>query len=479
MLRRTSYRCISSFDCHPSMAWPFTPMGTQQKDSKKALEAALQSKPTITTASNGVRIISQDLNEPVAAIGVYNKQAGAKYDPRAKPGLNYVMRCSLMLSNMEDTMFQFDKQLRSVGASFEHEELHKKYLGWKTEVQRDSYKSILGSMCNGCTVPRFQNVEIDRYRDQMDNIYEEFRFRTPRKYCVERLEGIAFYKEPLGRSRFVLPASNDYCSPEALMSHFSVTFRPENVILAGVNVDHMDLVNAYESAEYKLSASAPHHAAAANSAERTRIDAVAASESEEGNQYHEMGEAIEFEKRHEAMSTNPLFIDETIFAIGWCTNGRADPSVYAATLVAQEYLNIALGNATRQRDSREQDIESFYSPFESAGLIGMTARVYPGSAHLAQRKILQTMDGAFDADRHGLAVQRAVTRFFHGHLELRRDYLDFLATQPEPMAAAAFMETLRGVQPKDVKTVLQDCRARRPSQFATGIKSSLVSLAKL
>ena len=477
MLRRTSQRHIATFDVQPSLSWGFNPVFT--KAVPKALEPVLSTAPTVTTTSNGVRIITQDLSEPVSAIGIYNKQAGAKYDPLVKPGLNYVLRCSLMLSNMEDSMFQFDKKIRSVGGSFEHDEKYKKYLGWKTEVQRDSYKSILTSMCNGCTIPRFHGVEVDRYRDQMDNIYEEYRWKTPRKYVVERLEGIAFYKEPLGQSRFVLPSSNDLCSPEALLNHYCTVFRPENVIIAGVNVDHLDLFNEYESADYKLSSSSPHIADAAKSAERARIDGIAAGEANEKDQYQEMSESTELEKRHEAMSTNPNFIEETIFAMGWCTNGRANSKSYAATIVAQEYINIALGASVRLRDTREQDVESFYSPFETAGLLGMTARVYPNEAHIAQRRMIQTMTYAAKAECHEMAVHRAVTRFFHDHLELRRDYIDFLATQEQPMSAAEFIEILRGVQAADVRSVFEECLARQPSQFATGFQSSLVPLRKL
>ena len=458
------------------MSWPFNTPGAPAREPAKTAPSLVER----TTASNGVTIVSHDLNDPVSLVGFYNKHAGAKFDPRSKPGLNFVMRCSLMQSNMDDSAFQFDKLVRSAGGSFEHQEIRKKYLGWKLEVQRDAYKPIFNFMCNGIAVPRFQSVEIDRYRDTMDNIYEELRFKTPRQYCVERLEQISFYKEPLGQSRYVLPSSNDYCSPEGLLNHYSAIFDPENVILVGLNVNHRELVNAFEASSYKLSKSAPHFQAADVSVERAYINSVAKGEAREKTQYIEQSESIELEKRSREMTTNPLFIDETIFAIGWCTNGASGIAKYAATLVALQYLDIALGTATHQRDGREEDIQTFYTPYQTAGMMGMTARVHPEKARDAQNRVLKTMETASAlTSAHESAVQRAMLRFHHDHLELRRDYADFLATSDESAAPADVMKALQGVKPRDVMKVFDGCRSRRPSQFATGTHSTLTSLRKL
>src|SRR5688572_25802898 len=72
----------------------------------------------ISKLQNGARVITHDRNGPQVTIGGY-VELGAQYDPASAPGLNYVLRWAMSSSNMDNSLFQLDRNARSVGAARE------------------------------------------------------------------------------------------------------------------------------------------------------------------------------------------------------------------------------------------------------------------------------------------------------------------------------------------------------------------------
>eukprot|EP00759_Apiculatamorpha_spiralis_P015831 PhF_6_TR22357/c0_g1_i1/m.31670/K00415/QCR2, UQCRC2; ubiquinol-cytochrome c reductase core subunit 2 len=471
MLRRTSLKCISEFNGHPPMRVAF--------DNSVRIhvpQTISNGNVHVTVASNGARIITHDFGGPISAVGVYNMAAGAKADPKEKPGLNYVLRCGMMLSNINDSMFQFDRHVRSVGASFEHQELRKQYLGWKLEVRRDKFQGPFGVMLNSITVPRFMEVEIDRYRDTMDAVNEELRWKQPRLHCQDQVEQVAFYKEPCGGARYVPPSINDDISGKALLAQYCSVFLPRNIVVVGVDIDHASLLAAYENAEYPHSASAPHFREAST---------AALTSGDEASQYQPGREFVFAEKRYKEMSTKPYLENETISALAWRAKGFTNIKEYATALVAQQLVDVAIGDGARVPSGLDRGIRSFYSPYDTAGAIGVTIRTDPKDAVDTLKKAVDLVQASASESNFKSAVQRAQVRFFHDNIELRRDYADFLAQSigyqgnKQIRTPQSTLDAIRNVSFGDVKAAIDYSLGANPCLYVTGEVDQFPSLKQL
>lgn len=169
-------------------------------------------------SSNGVRIVSHDFDGAHTAVAVY-VDAGPKYDPLACPGLSYVMQYALQTSNMNSSLFQLDRTMRSTGNAYGHGEVRKRFLTWKAEGRRDMWERPFEMIATGVVAPRFHESDVERFRDTMDNQLKELRWQNPREYCTDAVETVAFFKEPLGSPRMVSTAANGRCDGKALLNH--------------------------------------------------------------------------------------------------------------------------------------------------------------------------------------------------------------------------------------------------------------------
>ena len=411
-----------------------------------------------TKLANGVRVVSHDLDGAITSLGVY-ADCGPMYDPIATPGLSYVMRFALQTSNMDSSLFQIDRVMRSTGNAYGHGEICKRYLSWKAEGRRDMWEKPFEMLATGVVAPRFHEADIERFRDTMDNQLEELRWQKPREYVVDQLETVAFYKEPLGAPRMVPKIANDRCSHKALLEHWAANFVPSRIIIAGVNVAHDALIAAYEKLPYKHSAEAPHHRRAA---------APQLSHANEQMQFYPGRHSVEYEARAAAMGTMPDMQAEVIAAVGVPTFGRDEGAkAYATALVTREIYDEAVRSIYGSRSSLNYyGVQTFYRPYSSAGLIGYTIHGAPAEVEA----MIKAAAGAFPTAVDAAAVQRAVhcaqMRVAHEQTEMGRDYCDFLATSPYGIEELA--QAFAAVKQADVEEALKKMVSQKPAMFATG-----------
>ncbi|XQJ26694.1 mitochondrial processing peptidase alpha subunit, putative [Leishmania guyanensis] len=411
-----------------------------------------------TRLANGVRVVSHDLDGPVTSIGVY-ADTGPKHDPIATPGLSYVMRFALQTSNMDSSLFQIDRTMRSTGNAYGHGEVCKRYLSWKAEGRRDMWEKPFEMLATGVVAPRFHESDVERFRDTMDNQLEEMRWQNPRDYAVDQLETVAFYKEPLGAPRMVPRIANDRCNHKVLLDHWAANFQPNRIVVAGVNVPHDALIAAYEKLPYKHSAEAPHHARAA---------APKLSHSNEAAQFYPGRQNVEYESRAAAMGTVPDMQAEVVGAVGVPTYGRDEGTKqYATALVTREIYEEAMRSVHGSHAGPQYyGAQVFYRPYSSAGLIGYTVRGAPA----AIEKMLQVASSAFPASVDEAAVKRAThcahVRLLHDQVDMTRDYCDFLATSPH--SVEALVQAISGVTKANVEEAMKKIVAQKPATYAMG-----------
>lgn len=463
MLRRSVARRISQYDFgHPPMVSGFgvrVVPDVVPRPGDKGVAA--------TKLPNGTTVKSHEKGGHTASLGLF-VEAGAIYDPASAPGLNYVMRWALMTSNLSDSLFQIDRTMRSVGASYGHTEARKRFIGWVAEMPRDQWQEPLEHMLTCLACPRFAESDVERFRDTMDAAYEELRWKDPREFCALQLENIAFFKEPLGSPRFVSQHANDYASHEALLTQYSEHFLPANVTIAAVNVEQDALAAAITGTRFKHSASAPHFANA-----KPRINVA-----DQAAQYQGLRQEHWQEHRAKEMGVHPDMTDDTCVALGWLTNG-AEGKVgdYATSLVVREVMNLIAEDTLRtDRHDVHFGTRTFYSPFSTAGLVGYTVRGLPKEVPETLAKIAR-LPGAVSSAEVAKAQARAAVAYYGEHVENQRQYLAQLATakytQDEVLKAIAAVTT------ENVSAALKAMAAAQPCIYGTGDTMKVPSLRKL
>lgn len=476
MLRRTPCSRIANFNFGQaplSREW----LGGATKCAASAPLPAAQA-PKITTSSNGARIVTYNSGSLPAncSVGAY-VEAGAKFDPVAAPGLSYVFRTALTLSNMDNALFQIDRTLRSAGMSMEHLEVNKKFVGVRLDGRVDQWEAPLQNLLTTISAPRFNEADIERFRDTMDNQLEEQRWLNPREYTTDMVETLAFYKENLGSPRHVPAKANDYSSVARVLEFWAKHCTPNRVVISGVNIEHQALVAAYENNAFPHSSAAPHHA---RSSKDFQDEKAETSMFTGGNEFHEQ------EARAKEMGTRPMMEAETIGALAFQTFGNEGSiKEYASSLVAQQLANSIIGDGIRyERENTHIGVRSFYRPFAYTGIIGLTTRSAPGDFNkllIDSGKVLKNIHSG------NLAVAKtcAAVSFATQSIDSVRGVCDLLGTTVAKdgdrlrYSQEELLDAIKNVTEADIKKVQDLAQSSRPSLFVTGDTYSVPSLRQM
>jgi len=462
MLRRSPVRAITAYGFgQPRMDQGFGPVNPKQPAHPAAGAVAT------TTLPNGTKVVSHEKGGALASVGIY-VDAGVKYDPLAAPGLSHVMSWAMLTSNLKDSLFQINRALNAVGASWGEAEVNKRWLGWTAEMPREHWKVGIENIGTCLAAPRFCEPDIERGRDTLDAQNEESRWKTPRDYVVDQLETVAFYKEPLGNPRMVPPETNDRCTTVELLNKYATYMTPQRAVVVGVNVDHQELC-----AFYSTGLTHPHDGAAPHFRKAIAPGSAPASEL---SQFQGGNERVHVEDRPSAMTTKCDWQPEGIVAVGWGVPVGADGTAAerATGLVLRELLNVSTQDGIRfDRSDAHRGIRSFFRPYASAGLIGYTVRERPehlGAAVTGALKALPTdfVSGLAAAKARAVSTLQAETQ------ETLRAYGAHLATSKH--TAAELEAAIQGVTSGDLGKAVDAMKAGKPAMFGTGNIAALPSL---
>nr|CCC94999.1 putative mitochondrial processing peptidase alpha subunit [Trypanosoma congolense IL3000] len=484
-------------------AWPATVRPTPPPGAATTSVTAGSGNVKVTLFPNGTRVITQQRGGPVVSIGAYIL-AGPVYDPVGCPGLHHLMHLALTTSNYNSSLFQLDRSIRSTGAAFSHFEKDKHFIGIRLDARLDMWKSntsgktsvakqfdlslVQDTIFTAVSAPRFHEPDVERFRDTVDNNLKELRWQHPTQYAVQQLETVAFYKEPLGNPRHVPECSNGRITSRAMLDQYAKYVTPDRVVIAGVNVEHSELVAEYESAPYPHSSGSPHHAAFANGEGKLSFDV-----SKEQSQYTG-GELHEHEDRPKEMCTKPDMDTETIVAVGYLAFGRNKACLkrYAATLVFQQLFNIVIQDGTRyEQDVVLDGVRSFYQPYQYAGLLGFTVVADPETVVQLVKSGIKTINSVkFDNTAAvEVAKHRAAVELISQSWDTVRDACDYLGTSlpfdakatnstqyisPEEVLAA-----IRSVTPDELQQVKECMAGSKPTLFGHGEMMAFPSLRQL
>ncbi|KEG13628.1 mitochondrial processing peptidase alpha subunit [Trypanosoma grayi] len=486
-----------------SMVWNGSTRMTPAGETAARAATRSDCKVKVSQLHNGARVITQHLDGAVVSVGAYIL-AGPVYDPIGCPGVHHMLHLALTTSNYNNSLFQLDRSIRSTGAAFSHFEKDKHYIGLRLDARVDMWKSqrdgkkgnrdhfnlnlVQDTIFTALAAPRFHEADIERFRDTIDNNLKELRWQHPAQYAIQRLETVAFYKEPLGNPRHVPENNNGHITSKVLLDQYAKYVTPERIVIAGVNVDHGELIAEYENTPFPHSSSAPHHAAFAAQSSSPVFDV-----SSERLQYTG-GERHDHENRPKEMGTKPDMDNETIVAVGYLSFGRAKVSIkqYAASLVYQQLYNIAIQDGVRyERSGSSEGVRSFYLPYQSAGLIGFTARAEPGDIVKMTTTAMRNMQSLKIDDTAAVetAKHRAAVEANSQNWDTIRDLCDYMGTSLSLSAKGPnatqytspeeVLDAIRAVTPEDLKQVKECAMGSKPSLYGHGEILTFPSLRQL
>lgn len=463
MMRSTAVRRVTSYEFgQPHLGTGFGTVIMHTRNPALIVDHGVKR----TTLPNGATLITHDKSGAATAIGFY-ADAGVKYDTYKTLGATCLLKWSLYGGNLNSSAFQIDRSLRSVGSSFASVEVNKKLVGAVTYNQRSAWRTAVEQLSATFAAPRFANSDIEKWRDHADSERNEMRWTQPRTYAINELEGVAYYREPLGNPRLIDPILNDKVTSDVLLDKYVTYFNPNRVTIVGVNVAHEELISEYTNSAFPHSAEAPHHQRAA---------APQLTAGKESAQYYGGRDAFEYENRPNSMGTKPNYTQETIAAVGWNTVGvESGLAEYAAALVYVQMLNIA-ANETLSNVANlpaAHGIQAFYRPYSTAGLIGFTSLTAPEHAKDVIKKMIKTLPTDFVAHLPA-AKARAAVALAAESMEADTDYATFLAVSP--YSAEELLAAIDAATVAQVAGIVDGIKSVKPSLFATGDTAKLPSL---
>lgn len=220
------------------------------KGGNYATQAAAQAKaevkrfkPTaqdvkVTRLPNGVIVASLENYSPISRVAVlYN--AGSRHETSDNLGITHYIRAASNLSTQKATRFMVAKQLQQMGANLTCSTT-REHVSYTVECLRDDLApagSLLNSVATG---PLFKTWEVESLSHRIRLDLELYK-NCPETQLIELLHKAA-YRDTLGQSLYIHPDSIGSFSPQALESFVQARHVSQGAAVAGVGVDHDQLV---------------------------------------------------------------------------------------------------------------------------------------------------------------------------------------------------------------------------------------------
>lgn len=185
----------------------------------------------VSQLPNGSRVVTGNRNDISSAVAVVLVELGAKYDPLDTPGLSYAMQWSLMA------------QRRRLNLPLTITEARKRFLSFRMTTTDDSWKEATADLLRTLSIPNFHLTPFDAMKLALRRREEEMWRQFPIAATIDKLETVAFPREPLGSPR--IAREEDFyisCSDDAMMQHYKNCMDPQRCVVVGFNMAHYDLL---------------------------------------------------------------------------------------------------------------------------------------------------------------------------------------------------------------------------------------------
>lgn len=489
MFRRVRISCVCACTARVSQP-PLTKLfpGTPLHFPADATPVPSPKPVTVTSMPNGARVISQDSAgfDGMSSVGAYIL-AGPAYDPVPCPGVGVMLSLALNhCGNAAASRAELSQLSSRSAVTLSNIQERKHFIGLRLDGPRTSWKEPVATL-NGRSVVQsllFSSLAAPSLPkdDDLQALKQMARYQTqalqataPAAYAAQQLETVAFYKNCLGAPSFV-PLNNLLGIQEKdIELHYNRHVIPSRIVIAGVNVNHNELVAAYENTPEQHTESAEHHKnAIKNMGKVSSLGAEALQYTGGERQDHMEG------------------VTTTAVAVGWLAYGRHQMQLkgFATALVVQSVLELAFRDLTGHGFlGNSAPIAPFYHPYQTAGLLGFTVVSESDVALKLVKDGANTVRAAVSAipsEQLESAKQSASVKFQRDNLSSPQAYCNFLGTSfaEDPTSEvfcdpSAVPQLIEGVTLQDVKDALHSMLSKKASLYAFGSTLCLPSISQI
>ena len=133
------------------------------------------------------------------------------------------------------------------------------------------------------------------------------------------------------------------------------------------------------------------------------------------------------------------------------------------------------------RNAVHHGMRSFYKPYSSAGLMGVTVRGPATPNEAFQESVVDALQilpaGKTTKNDVAKATQRAAISFYHDNVENQRDYISQIATSA--FSAEEILESINAITADDCNAAFTAMKNAKPVAFSTGKTHDIPALRKM
>jgi ubiquinol-cytochrome c reductase core subunit 2 len=211
---------------------------SKPKEEHHSKYAAAPQEVKLTRLPNGVSVVSLENYAPVSRIAVLYS-AGARHETPDNLGITHCLRAASMLSSQKATAFSIAKQIQQIGGNLECTTT-REHVEYSVNCLRSDLAVGVSILNHAATAPAFKPWEVDELSHRLKLDLDLFH-RNQEAQLVELLHAAA-YRDTLGQSLYMHPTSVGSHSPGALAEFVNSRCGSHGAVVAGVGVDHDQLV---------------------------------------------------------------------------------------------------------------------------------------------------------------------------------------------------------------------------------------------
>lgn len=176
------------------------------------IEAPEASEPQVSTLSNGVRVISQDLGGPVTSLALF-VGAGSRHENPMTAGSTFMIERLAYKGSAQRSKFRLTRDMERTGAMYSAAAARES-IAYAAEGMRQSVPDIVPIVLECATAPlaptgQYGELEWDAAMDEIKthagNVKEDLKniSKDPNTVVTEAVHNVAFHGNTLGKFIFV------------------------------------------------------------------------------------------------------------------------------------------------------------------------------------------------------------------------------------------------------------------------------------
>ncbi|GJQ09275.1 hypothetical protein GpartN1_g1066.t1 [Galdieria partita] len=204
----------------------------------------------ITTLSNGIRVISQDLGGQVSSLGLY-VDAGSRDEIPQLAGATHFLEHMAFKSTTKRSHFMLSRDLEKLGATV-GAAASRESLSYTAECLRKVVPGVVEAIAETVLYPRFRFADSEPMRDLIEAEIQEQKKVVEKEVkdlsadsqtkLMESLHAAAYDYRTLGLPLVAEERKLEMIRSDVLTAFMQLHFTPDRMIFSATNVEHQEIV---------------------------------------------------------------------------------------------------------------------------------------------------------------------------------------------------------------------------------------------